>query len=180
MTTSEEVNETSEHTPYLGQQPAAMAPDLVELGAIDIDGADERLWVPQADGVWFRPLLLSVSHGYFVNILRVRKSGILSRHRHPGPVHAVTLRGRWHYLEHDWWAEEGAYSFEPPGDTHTLHVPDDSQETVILFHVSGAYIYVDPHGNATAIEDVFTKLDKAKAHYTAVGLGADYVDRFVR
>lgn len=46
--------------------------------------------------------MFHVSLGYSVNILRVRKSGILSRHRHAGPVHAAILRGRWHYLEHDW------------------------------------------------------------------------------
>jgi 2,4'-dihydroxyacetophenone dioxygenase len=165
---------------YRGPQPAGMLPDLVEPGALELDATDERLWVPQAEDVWFRPLLMSVSHGYFVNILRVRKSGVLSRHRHPGPVHALTLRGRWHYLEHDWWAEPGSYSFEPPGDTHTLHVPDDVEEMATLFHVSGAYIYVDVDGGPVGIEDVFTKLDKARAHYTQVGLGADFVDRFIR
>ncbi|MFL6027177.1 MAG: 2,4'-dihydroxyacetophenone dioxygenase family protein, partial [Friedmanniella sp.] len=116
--------ESAERIPYRGEQPYAVPDDLVVLGALDIDGADDRLWVPQSEHVTFRPLLLSVSQGYFVNILRVRRSGILSRHRHAGPVHALTLRGRWHYLEHDWWAEEGGYSFEPPGDIHTLEVPD--------------------------------------------------------
>ena len=53
-----------------------MVADLVEQGALDLD-ADDRLWVPQAPDVKFRPLLLSVSQGYFVNLLRVRKS------RHP-------------------------------------------------------------------------------------------------
>jgi hypothetical protein len=30
------------------------------------------------------------------------------------------------------------------------------------------------------IEDVFTKITNAREHYAAVGLGADYVDRFIR
>lgn len=55
---------------------------------------------------------------------------------------AVTLKGRWHYLEHDWWAEEGGFSMEPPGETHTLEVPEDCQEMMTLFHVIGAYVYV--------------------------------------
>ncbi|WP_217631140.1 2,4'-dihydroxyacetophenone dioxygenase family protein [Modestobacter sp. DSM 44400] len=129
-----------ERIPYRGEQPYGVSDDLVVLGALDIDASDERLWVSQARDVTFRPLLLSVSQGYFVNILRVRRSGILSRHRHAGPVHALTLRGRWHYLEHDWWAEEGGYSFEPPGDIHTLEVPDGVEEMTTLFHVTGAYI----------------------------------------
>jgi 2,4'-dihydroxyacetophenone dioxygenase len=126
-----------ERVAYRGEQLYRVPEDFVQLGALDIDGADERLWVPQASDVTFRPLLFSVSQGYFVNILRVRTSGILSRHRHAGPVHALTLRGRWHYLEHDWWAEAGGYSYEPPGDIHTLEVPEDVDEMVTLFHVSG-------------------------------------------
>ena len=41
---------------------------------------DERVWVPQAPGVWFRPLLLNTVTGSWCNLLRVRKSGVLSRH----------------------------------------------------------------------------------------------------
>jgi hypothetical protein len=54
------------------------------------------------------------------------------------------------------------------------------EEMITLFHVTGAYIYVDPDGNAVGVEDVFTKLEAARKRYGAVGLGTDYVDRFVR
>ncbi|KAI1041947.1 hypothetical protein LB505_009671 [Fusarium chuoi] len=96
---------------------AAVPDDLVVPGIFDFE-CDERLWVPQAPDVWIRLLLPSVSGGYFVNILRVRRSGILSRHRHAGCVHATVLKGRWHYLQHPWWVTEGGYAFEPPGDRY--------------------------------------------------------------
>ena len=165
--------------PYRGEQPFGMVDDLVVPGAIDLDD-DARFWVPQSKDVSFKPLVLSVIQGYFVNVLRVRKNGILSRHRHAGPVHATVLRGRWHYLEHAWWAEEGSYVFEPPGDIHTLEIPDGVGEMATLFHVTGAYIYVDPDGNPTGVEDVFTKIGNARAHYEQVGLGASYVEQFIR
>jgi 2,4'-dihydroxyacetophenone dioxygenase len=123
---------------------------------------------------------LNVSQGYYINILRVRSSGVLSRHRHSGPVHAFTLRGRWRYLEHDWVASPGDYAFEPPGETHTLVVPDDVKEMATLFHVTGGYTYVDPYGEALGYEDVFTKLEHAIRHYEAIGLGKDHVRRIVR
>jgi 2,4'-dihydroxyacetophenone dioxygenase len=166
--------------PYQGPPLHGVPDDLVHLNVLDLNNTDERLWVPQSENVWFRPLLFSTSQGYFVNLLRVRKSGILSRHRHAGPVHATTLRGRWHYLEHDWWAEEGSYAFEPPGDIHTLEVPEGVEEMITLFHVTGAYIYVDPMGKPQAVEDVFSKIDLAKAHFEKVGLGADFVNKFIR
>ena len=158
---------------YRKPQPFGMMADVFLPAALDLD-ADEQLWVPQAPGVWFRPLVLSTSQGYYVNLLRVRNTGVLSRHRHSGPVHAFTLRGRWRYLEHDWEAVPGSYAFEPPGETHTLVVPDGVAEMVTLFHVTGGYVYVDPDGAALGFEDVFTKLANARAHYEAIGLGADF------
>ncbi|KAL7957467.1 cupin 2 domain-containing protein [Trichoderma compactum] len=157
--------------PFLNVFEDQVVPDVLNLNC------DERPWVPQLDQVWFRPLLFSVSQGYFVNILRVRKSGILSRHRHAGPVHATVLKGRWHYLEHPWWAEEGGYAFEPPCDIHTLEVPDDVEEMVTMVHVTGAYIYVDVDGNPVGAEDIYSKIQKTKEHYEKVGLGADYVNQ---
>ena len=39
---------------------------------------DERVWVPQAPGVCFRPLMLNTVNGGWFNLLRVRKVGSLS------------------------------------------------------------------------------------------------------
>ena len=115
-----------------------------------------------------------------MNLLKVTKSGVLSRHRHPNPVHGFVLKGRWHYLEHDWIAEEGSYVFEPPGETHTLVVPDDVDEMITYFQVNGVMYYVDPYGKHMGYEDVFTKIDMCRAHFEKVGMGVDYVDRFIR
>jgi hypothetical protein len=79
---------------YQLPQPEGMISDTFVAAALDLD-ADERAWVPQSLNIAFRPLILNVSQGYDINILRVRASGVLSRHRHSGPVHALTLRGRW-------------------------------------------------------------------------------------
>jgi quercetin dioxygenase-like cupin family protein len=141
---------------------------------------DDRLWVPQAENVWFRPLCLNVSQGYWMNLLKVRKSGVVSRHRHPAAVHGLVLRGRWHYLEHDWMAHEGSYVFEPPGETHTLVVPDDVEEMITYFQVNGVMYYVDPWGKHLGYEDVFTKIDMCRRHFADVGPGADFVDQFIR
>ena len=141
---------------------------------------DERVWVPQAPSVWFRPLMLNTVAGQWCNLLRVRKAGILSRHRHPAPVHGFVLKGRWRYLEHDWVANAGDYVFEPPGETHTLAVPEDVEEMITFFNISGCMYYVDEAGRNTGFEDVFTKIDMCRAHYRDVGLGSDYVDQFIR
>ncbi len=141
---------------------------------------DERLWVPQAPNVWFRPLILNRVAGEWVNLLRVRRSGVLSRHRHPAPVHGYVIRGAWRYLEHDWIARAGMYIFEPPGEVHTLVVDDDVDEMITLFHVSGALIYYDEENRPVGHDDVHTKIQLCRKHFREVGLGDDYVEQFVR
>ena len=141
---------------------------------------DERVWVPQAADVWFRPLLLNTVSGGWCNLLRVRRCGILSRHRHPMIVVGYVIKGRWKYLEHDWIAEEGSFVYEPPGEIHTLIVPDDCAEMITFFNISGAMIYVDADGRQSGYEDVWSKIDMCRSHYAANGLGAQYVDQFIR
>ena len=159
-----------------GTRATGIQPDLAVAALPD----DERVWVPQAPDVWFRPLLLNTVNGGWCNLLRVKKSGVLHRHRHPMLVTGYVIKGRWKYLEHDWVAETGSFVYEPPGEIHTLTVPADCPEMITLFNISGAMIYLDAEGNTIGYEDVFTKLEMCRRHYAAVGLGADYVDAFVR
>jgi hypothetical protein len=41
-------------------------------------------------------------------------------------------------------------------------------------------IYLDEAGAQVGYEDVWSKIDMCRRHYEAVGLGADFVDQFVR
>ena len=63
-------------TPYRHPQPKDSPPELIVPNVIP---EDERVWVPVDDNVWFRPLCLSVTRGYWMNLLRVRRSGVYSR-----------------------------------------------------------------------------------------------------
>jgi 2,4'-dihydroxyacetophenone dioxygenase len=141
---------------------------------------DEREWVPQAENVWFRPLMLNTVTGGWCNLLKVRKSGVLSRHRHPMVVVGYVIKGRWFYREHDWVANVGDFVYEPPGEIHTLEVPADCDEMITFFNISGAMIYLDEQGNQIGYEDVFTKLDMCRKHYANNGLGESFIEKFVR
>ena len=163
--------------PYQLPMPQNALPEIVIPSAIP---EDEKLWVKQAENVYFRPLCLNASQGYWMNLLKVTKSGVLSRHRHPNAVHGFVLKGRWHYLEHDWEAIEGSYVYEPPGETHTLVVPEDVEEMITFFQVNGIMSYVDPWGKLLGYEDVFTKIDLCRKHFINIGLGENYVDQFIR
>ena len=107
----------SEHVTFDPPQFAhlGMIPELVVLPV-----KDERIWVLLEPNVWFRPLFFDMNSGSHGEVLRVKKGGVLSRHRHPSPVHGYVLKGTWRYLEHTWRATEGSYVMEPPGETHTL------------------------------------------------------------
>ncbi len=166
--------------PLLNPIPLVMPERIAQEIAVTAVPEDERVWVPQAPDVWFRPLMLNTVAGGWFNLLRVRKSGVLSRHRHPGPVNGYVIKGSWRYLEHSWVASEGSYVWEAPGEIHTLVVDEDVTEMITLFNVNGAMIYLDEQGRHIGYEDVYTKIEMCRAHYAKVGLGADYVDQFIR
>ena len=153
-------------------------PDLFLGGILNVDS--DSVWVPQAPGVWFRPILLNVTEGYYVNLLRVTRAGVLSRHRHLGPVHAFTLRGTWRYLEHDWTARPGDYAFESPGEIHTLTVPEDCSEMITLFHVTGGYVYLDSENRTVGFEDVFTKISAISAYLNASNTDSGWLAQLIR
>jgi hypothetical protein len=92
------------------------------------------------------------------------------------------IRGAWRYLEHDWVAKEGSFVYEPPGEIHTLVVDEQvgATEMITFFNIHGAMVYVDPAGEVTGYEDVFTKIAMCRRHYAESGLGEGYIDQLVR
>jgi hypothetical protein len=41
-------------------------------------------------------------------------------------------------------------------------------------------VYLDTGNKQVGFEDVFTKIDMCRRYYAAIGLGAGYVDQFIR
>ena len=162
--------------------PIVQQPGIQAEIAVQAIPDDERVWVPQAPDVWFRPLLLNTVTGSWCNLLRVRKSGVLSKHIHPSWVTGYVIKGAWRYLEHDWIAKAGSFVYEPPGEIHTLVVDDvvGENEMITQFNIHGAMIYLDENGKTSGYEDVFTKIAMCRQHYTEVGLGSAYIDQFIR
>lgn len=158
--------------PVLGH--LGMTPELVVKPV-----TDERVWVLLEPNVWFRPLFFDMNNGSHGEVLRVRRGGVLSRHRHPTPVHGFVLKGQWRYLEHSWVATEGSYVYEPPGEVHTLTV-DNDDEMMTVFFIHGPTLYLDEEDRVTLVEDNFQLIEAARKHYEEVGLGADFVNQFLR
>jgi len=126
-------------------------------------------WVPQAEGVWFKPLRIAPGAGTWTNLLRVSPAGMVNRHRHVGDVEAWVLRGSWRYVEHGWVARAGSYVYEPAGDVHTL-VVEGGEEMVTLFRLGGPMEYVDDAGTTVAVETAATKRDRYLDYCAAHGV----------
>lgn len=135
--------------------------------AIDVDAIP---WVPQGEGIFFKPYRFDLSTGTWTNLLRVARGGRINRHRHSGgPVTGYVLQGSWRYLERDWVARPGTFVYEPPGDIHTL-VVDGAQEMQTLFTVSGIMQYLDDHDQVIGMDDVFSKWERYRAFCRAQGI----------
>jgi hypothetical protein len=76
-------------------------------------------------------------------------------------------------------AAAGNYLFEPPGNVHTL-VVDGGDTMITLFHYIGTLLYCDEQGRTAGSTNVFDRVAVARKHFESVGLGSDYVKRFIR
>ena len=151
--------------------------------ASNTDFSDERKWIPYGPGSWFQACFFDTTSGGFANILRISPGAKLPVHYHVSTVQAWTIQGTWYYEEHKdkWIAHAGTYVFEPPGELHTLIVPEDAEEDMIaFFSLSGGLIYVDENGEFQGYDDGFTLLEMARKHYREVGLDVSELDLMVR
>lgn len=131
--------------------------------------SDEVPWVPQAEGVWFKPVRLAPHADMWANLLKVSPAGMLNRHRHFGHVEAWVMQGRWRYLEHDWVAGPGSFVHEPKGDVHTL-VVEPGEEMITLFIVHGKIEYLDDTDAVVRVDTAQGKLDRYEAYCREQGL----------
>ena len=137
-----------------------------------VEGLDREVdsstlpWVPQVEGVWFKPLRLAPHLDLWANLLKVSADGMLNRHRHHGPVDAWVMQGSWRYLEHGWVAGPGSFVHEPEGDVHTL-VVEGGEEMVTLFIVRGPVDYIDDDDRVIRTDTAQSKLELYEAHCRA-------------
>ena len=58
-------------------------------------------------------------------------------------------------------------------------VPDDVDEMIADFQVNGVMYYVGPPDTHMRDEEVLSKTGMCRAHFEEVGLGADFLKRFI-
>lgn len=106
-------------------------------------------------GVHFKPLRLDMELGEWVVLATFEPGARIPLHYHTGAVDAWTISGSWHYLEYaDQTQTAGSYLFEPGASVHTLAYPESNTEnTVVLFRVTGANINFDDDGSFHSVLD---------------------------
>lgn len=123
-------------------------------------------WVDQGWGIEFKILRVNDDSGEWIIMNRFPPGTQLPTHRHSGAVTALTLQGRWGYLESDFTATAGSVVHEPANTSHTLKVLDDNSEpTVVFFVIQGSLVHYTPDGTIWGISDGHTML----AEYLRLG-----------
>ncbi|MBF8778112.1 2,4'-dihydroxyacetophenone dioxygenase family protein [Pseudomonas fulva] len=115
-----------------------------------------------APGVNLQLLHADIEGGTFAVRIRFAPGVQLPPHHHTGVVYALTLAGKWHYLE---YADSphnvhGSYLFEPPGSIHTLKVSDDNTEiTDVIFVITGAMLILDADHHVVQVLDAASHIN---------------------
>ncbi len=106
-------------------------------------------------GVHFKPLRLDLELGEWVVLATFAPGAKIPLHYHTGVVDAWTMSGCWNYVEYpDQKQTAGSYLYEPGASVHTLNCPEDNTEdTVVLFRVSGANVNFNEDGTYHSVLD---------------------------
>jgi len=117
-------------------------------------GEDELPFIAVGDGSHLQLLQADEEVGLWVVRTRFEPGVTIPRHKHTGPVYAVTFSGRWKYVEYPEVNTAGSYLYEPAGSIHTLTVPTDVDGlTDVWFAIYGANLNLDDDGNVTSVID---------------------------
>lgn len=141
---------------------------------------DERYYVPFSETVFSRPIWISPQQNKWCDILMAKGAGLVNRHYHPHEVFALTLSGKWGYLEHDWAATAGDFVYETPGEGHTLVSYEHEDPMKVFFIVKGPLIWLDDKGDSAGHFDVHDYIAMCKAHYDKVGFPAGTIESLFR
>jgi quercetin dioxygenase-like cupin family protein len=118
-------------------------------------------WATFFPGIEVKVLRTCTATASYTLLARFAPGTILPKHKHFGEVQAYTLQGSWHYKEYNWFANAGSLVYEPPGATHTLHVPEDAKEpAIILFMVTGGMALLTDEDEVFMLEDVPAMLER--------------------
>jgi 2,4'-dihydroxyacetophenone dioxygenase len=153
---------------------------LAEMYLRDAPNGDERLYVPFTDTVSSKPLWISPSTNRWCDILMAEGPGLVNRHYHPHEVFALTISGKWGYLEHEWVGTAGDFIYETPGEAHTLVAYEHPDPMKVFFVVTGPLIWVDEKGSFCGQFDVHDYIRMCREHYEKVGVGAGYLKTLFR
>ena len=153
---------------------------LPEMYTHDVAGGDERLFVPFNETVFSKPLWISPTTNRWCDVLMAKGAGLVNRHYHPHEVFALTISGKWGYLEHNWVATAGDFIYETPGEAHTLVAYEHPDPMKVFFVVTGPLIWLDEKGNSCGHFDVHDYIKLCREHYEKVGIGADHLTTLFR
>lgn len=123
------------------------------------------------------PMMLDVTHGSWVILVKVKAGGIMPAHYHTKPLYVFTVYGHWHYPEHNWHAKAGHFLYEVPGE---LHTPNFIEDTLLYSVVTGPIIYPGKNGEPDIITDVYTHVNAVRKHYQSIGLTEDDFKKIIR
>lgn len=142
-----------------------------------VDIENDNRWMGQ-ENIKSLPLMLDVTHGGWVILIKIKAGSKLSTHYHPNGLYVFTISGHWYYPEHNWEAKAGHFLYEAPGE---LHTPTFIEDTLLYSVIpAGPIIYLNSSGEIESITDVHTHLAAVREHYKKIGLTEKDIQQIIR
>lgn len=151
--------------------------NLIDELSNQVDLDNDPRWMNNHNGIATLPVMLDVTHGSWVVLVKAKAGSIMQAHYHTKPLYVFTVYGHWHYPEHSWQAKTGHFLFEVPGE---LHTPNFIEDTLLYSVAMGPIIYLGKDGKVDKITDVYAHVDAVRRHYEMIGLNESEFKKIIR
>jgi len=143
---------------------------------------DASPWMPFApynDAVQVKYFRADPVRGEVLATFKLPAGELLPLHHHTGTITIFTVQGRWRFLEHDWVATPGSVVFAPSSLRHTPQaLPEEENEVLVFCAIVGELHFLDSQGNALAVENWKTAVNRYLAHCKVHGIAPRDITSF--
>lgn len=152
--------------------------NMIDELSNQVDIKNDKRWMPVNNNISALILMLDVTHGSWVVLVKAKENTSMLTHYHTKPLYVFTVYGHWYYPEHSAWeAKSGHFLFEVPGE---LHTPTFIEDTLLFSVVTGPIIYPGQNGEKDIVTDVYTHVNSIRQHYKTIGLDEKEMRRIMR
>jgi hypothetical protein len=154
---------------------------VIDLG-ISKDQLLDKYWVPECEGLWFKPVRLDAVHGSYTGYWYADRNSTGGYHYHSGSTQLISLHGTMIFTDlenNSLPVTANQFIYVPAGVTHKAEIILDKEGFLSYGTIEGNINYLDEKWSPKSKLDVFDYIELVKKYYKDSNLDMDALKKVI-